>query len=180
MLKRIVGALIAFVVAFGTLSSYAAAGALESPTVTGNRSLDSLHSDHSTLQSDVAAAVALRLCQFTVNGENPHISHSSKKYAVQSHGYWKNVTCPGGLKATVTTTIQKLTFSGWVNVGTSETKTVYSGGGRGKRSTGHYDCQNMVVYNTFRVQVKVYLHGNGSVASKSSTVYSGSKRLVCG
>lgn len=182
MRRRIVAALFALVVMLGALPSYAAAETFESPDLAGIQPValsSALHPDHLVIAANAVPA-AVRTCNYTIKGEDPHISHSSKNYAVQSHGYWENKTCPGGLKATVTTTIQKLTKRGWVNVGTSGTKTVYSGGGRGKRSTGHYDCQNRNSLNTFRVHVRVHLHGNSNVASKTGSAFSRLKQLSCG
>lgn len=105
----------------------------------------------------VSPNATAEVCIALINSDNPHISNTSATYAAQVHGWWTSVGCASGARAVVTTNIQKQVGSIWMTVGATGVKTVYSGGGSANRSTGHYDCNGIVLKNNFRSRVDVDL-----------------------
>lgn len=94
-----------------------------------------------TVQLEGDGASPSAICVFRTWGDNPHISSSSSTRAVHAHGWWTRISgCPVTQTAEVTVRLQKRYDGVWISTGLPGTKTVYAGGGAGKRATAHKDC----------------------------------------
>lgn len=111
---------------------------------------------------------------FVTGGDNVHFSHTVAG-AVNAHGWWKRLSGPA-TKAKVTVDLQVKSGSGWRTLKTG-TKTVYSGGGSGKRAPAAWKCTNLIQKNSFRSVVDVDLVGYPDDSSKKIT---DTQTLYCG
>ncbi|MFB9392406.1 hypothetical protein ACFPM3_19760 [Streptomyces coeruleoprunus] len=125
-------------------------------------------------QSQTAARAGSGVGAFQMGGDLVHFSHTVAK-TVNAHGWWKRLSGPA-TKAKVTVWIQVKSGSGWRTLNTG-TKTVYSGGGSGKRASAAWKCTNLIAKNTFRSVVDVDLVGYPDDAYKKVTT---PQTLYCG
>ena len=83
-------------------------------------------------------------CEFRSRVDNPHISSTSSKRAIQAHGWWDLLTCQsGGWRANVKVGLMvNLGNQHWVDAGTKgQAIAILPGGGKGRRATAHVDCK---------------------------------------
>ncbi|MDX3132147.1 hypothetical protein PV367_20645 [Streptomyces europaeiscabiei] len=111
---------------------------------------------------------------FVTGGDNVHFSHTVAG-AVNAHGWWKRLSGPA-TKAKVTVDLQVKSGAGWRTLKTG-TKTVYSGGGSGKRAPAAWKCTNLIQKNSFRSVVDVDLVGYPDDSNKKIT---DTQTLYCG
>ncbi|MEU3963301.1 hypothetical protein AB0F42_26425 [Streptomyces buecherae] len=111
---------------------------------------------------------------FKTRGDDVHWSHTVKGN-LNAHGWWENMGGPAK-KAKVTVQIQVKDGKKWRTLNTAA-KTVYSGGGSGKRAAAAWKCTNLIVKNSFRSVIDVDLVGYKDDPSKKVTP---SKTFYCG
>lgn len=87
---------------------------------------------------------AIEICFYSILGDNPHLSSSFDNNEVSAHGGWKAdspETCPE--RGDVTTELYARRCTGifcWWSWLSSQTRTVRSGGTRGRRATARHHC----------------------------------------
>ncbi|MFJ2442365.1 MULTISPECIES: hypothetical protein [unclassified Streptomyces] len=111
---------------------------------------------------------------FLTGGDNVHFSHTVAK-TVNAHGWWKRLSGPA-TKAKVTVKLQVESGSGWKTL-TTDVKTVYSGGGSGKRAAAAWKCTNLIQKKSFRSVIDVDLVGYPDDDNKKIT---DTQSLYCG
>lgn len=85
------------------------------------------------------AATSCSSAKFETHGDRVH--RSSTAFEASGHGWWINLHCPSAQRARVTVQLQQyFTDGSWRNRGVKGSATVYSGSGRGNRSTGRATC----------------------------------------
>lgn len=90
-----------------------------------------------SIETSLASASA---CTYYASGDYVHVS--STAFEASGHGWWENQGC-AATQAVVTIQLQEYYSDGsWRNKGAKDTKTVYSGGGSGNRTTGRAACND--------------------------------------
>lgn len=111
-------------------------------------------------------------CHFNQVGDNVHRSGSD----ASGHGWWVNVDCPSGTKATVTVTLQQYYSDGsWRNMATGSKPGVYSGGGSANRAVARSTCTSSST-TSWRSVIDVDLAG--IIDSPNKTV-TGAVNITC-
>ena len=136
--------------------------------------LGSATADSGVIESNSRSARST--CVFFMEGDYAHISSSAPRTA-SAYGWWRNVRGCAGLKARVTTQLQRQNANGtWTNIGSVGRATVYSGGGSANRTVTRHTCVGSTT-RTYRHWVDVDVIGAADAPNKH---YSPARSLQCG
>ncbi|MFD8547482.1 hypothetical protein [Streptomyces sp. NPDC059649] len=111
---------------------------------------------------------------FVTEGDRVHFSHTVHGN-INAHGWWKRLNGPAK-KAKVTVWLQVKNNGHWYTLNKG-VKTVYSGGGSGKRASAAWKCTNLIAKYSFRSVIDVDIIGYPDDAHKKIT---DTQTLFCG